>query len=88
MAEVFTGMKGQLVPLAKTVEAFEAILDGKMDSYPENVSSAVLWSLLTLTRRSTWWATSTPSLRRPTRWPRSPLKRPAAYSSQKRKMQV
>lgn len=35
VAENFTGVKGQFVPVAETVKGFKAILDGAMDSYPE-----------------------------------------------------
>lgn len=35
VAENFTGVKGQFVPVAETVRGFKAILDGQMDEYPE-----------------------------------------------------
>lgn len=35
VAENFTGIKGKYVPVEQTVKAFKAILDGEMDSYPE-----------------------------------------------------
>lgn len=35
MAEIFTGMKGQLVPLKDTITGFEEILQGKHDDIPE-----------------------------------------------------
>ncbi|MCR5580031.1 MAG: F0F1 ATP synthase subunit beta [Pseudobutyrivibrio sp.] len=35
VAENFTGVKGQFVPVAETVKGFKAILDGQMDEYPE-----------------------------------------------------
>jgi len=35
VAEVFTGMKGRLVSIDKTVTGFQEICDGKMDQYPE-----------------------------------------------------
>ena len=35
VAEVFTGVPGQYVPVAETVKGFQAILDGEMDEYPE-----------------------------------------------------
>ncbi|NLH02492.1 MAG: F0F1 ATP synthase subunit beta, partial [Clostridiales bacterium] len=35
VAEVFTGVHGQYVPLAKTIQGFQAILNGDMDDYPE-----------------------------------------------------
>ena len=35
VAEVFTGHKGQYVPIAETVRAFKEILDGKHDEVPE-----------------------------------------------------
>ena len=35
VAEVFTGIKGQYVPVAETVRGFAEILDGKWDSVPE-----------------------------------------------------
>ena len=36
VAEVFTGSKGQYVPLKETVKGFKMILDGKLDDKPEN----------------------------------------------------
>ncbi|XP_055696181.1 ATP synthase subunit beta, mitochondrial [Lutzomyia longipalpis] len=35
VAEVFTGMKGRIVPIDKTIEGFRKILDGEMDDIPE-----------------------------------------------------
>ena len=35
MAEIFTGSKGQYVPIAETIRGFKEILDGKMDNVPE-----------------------------------------------------
>ncbi|MCQ2742751.1 MAG: F0F1 ATP synthase subunit beta [Bacilli bacterium] len=35
VAEQFTGMKGQYVPLKETIRSFKAILSGAYDSYPE-----------------------------------------------------
>ena len=35
VAEVFTGVKGETVPVAETVESFEAILRGDLDEVPE-----------------------------------------------------
>src|SRR4029453_14439426 len=35
VAEVFTGLKGEYVPVAETVESFEAIVDGDLDEVPE-----------------------------------------------------
>lgn len=35
VAEVFTGIKGEYVPVAETVRGFAEILDGKWDSVPE-----------------------------------------------------
>jgi len=35
VAEVFTGSKGQYVPIAETVRGFKEILDGKHDEVPE-----------------------------------------------------
>ena len=35
VAENFTGVKGQYVPVEETVKGFKAILDGEMDKYPE-----------------------------------------------------
>jgi F-type H+-transporting ATPase subunit beta len=35
VAETFTGVPGKFVRRADTVRAFKAILDGEMDSYPE-----------------------------------------------------
>lgn len=36
VAETFTGLPGRYVPVAKTVESFKAILDGKYDDLPED----------------------------------------------------
>jgi F-type H+-transporting ATPase subunit beta len=35
VAEVFTGVKGEYVPTADTVESFEAIVKGELDDVPE-----------------------------------------------------
>jgi F-type H+/Na+-transporting ATPase subunit beta len=35
VAEVFTGVPGKFVPLSETICGFKAIIDGKMDEYPE-----------------------------------------------------
>jgi F-type H+/Na+-transporting ATPase subunit beta len=35
VAEVFTGTKGQYVPIAETVKGFKEILEGKYDDVPE-----------------------------------------------------
>ena len=35
VAEVFTGVSGEYVPVAETVESFEAIVRGELDSVPE-----------------------------------------------------
>lgn len=35
VAENFTGVKGQFVPVTETVRGFKAIIDGEMDDYPE-----------------------------------------------------
>ncbi len=35
VAEVFTGLKGEYVPVAETVESFEAIVNGDLDEVPE-----------------------------------------------------
>lgn len=35
VAENFTGVKGQFVPVEETVRGFKAILEGEMDDYPE-----------------------------------------------------
>ena len=35
VAENFTGVKGVYIPLEETVKGFKAIVDGKMDNYPE-----------------------------------------------------
>jgi F-type H+-transporting ATPase subunit beta len=35
VAEVFTGIKGVYVPVAETVEAFEALVNGELDELPE-----------------------------------------------------
>lgn len=36
VAETFTGIAGKYVPLKETIRSFKMILDGEMDSYPEN----------------------------------------------------
>ena len=36
VAETFTGLPGQYVPLTETVRSFKEILDGKYDQYPED----------------------------------------------------
>ena len=35
VAEIFTGAKGQYVPIAETIKGFKEILDGKLDDVPE-----------------------------------------------------
>jgi F-type H+/Na+-transporting ATPase subunit beta len=35
VTEVFTGLKGEYVPVAETVESFEAIVNGELDEIPE-----------------------------------------------------
>ena len=35
VAEVFTGIPGQFVPIQETIRGFQAILNGEMDEYPE-----------------------------------------------------
>ena len=35
VAEVYTGIKGEYVPLEKTIKSFKAILDGEVDDLPE-----------------------------------------------------
>jgi F-type H+/Na+-transporting ATPase subunit beta len=35
VTEVFTGLKGEYVPVAETVESFEALVDGDLDDVPE-----------------------------------------------------
>jgi F-type H+-transporting ATPase subunit beta len=35
VAENFTGVKGEFVPVEETVRGFKAIIDGEMDDYPE-----------------------------------------------------
>ena len=35
VAEVFTGLKGEYVPVSETVESFAAIVDGQLDEVPE-----------------------------------------------------
>ena len=35
VAEVFTGLTGEYVPVAETVESFEAIINGELDEVPE-----------------------------------------------------
>ena len=36
VAEVFTGMKGKLVPLKDTIEGFKGLIEGKYDDLPES----------------------------------------------------
>ncbi len=35
VAEVFTGVKGEYVPVAETVESFESLINGELDEVPE-----------------------------------------------------
>jgi F-type H+/Na+-transporting ATPase subunit beta len=35
VGEVFTGLKGIYVPVEKTVESFERLVDGELDDVPE-----------------------------------------------------
>ena len=35
MSEAFSGRKGKFVKLEKTIEGFEALLNGQGDEYPE-----------------------------------------------------
>jgi len=35
VAEVFTGVKGEYVPVAETVESFESLINGELDEIPE-----------------------------------------------------
>ena len=35
VAEVFTGVQGEYVPVAETVESFEALINGELDDIPE-----------------------------------------------------
>jgi F-type H+-transporting ATPase subunit beta len=35
VAKVFTGLEGEYVPVAETVESFEALIDGELDDVPE-----------------------------------------------------
>jgi len=35
VAEVFTGMPGQFVPIEDTIKGFKSIMDGEMDAFPE-----------------------------------------------------
>jgi F-type H+/Na+-transporting ATPase subunit beta len=35
VAEVFTGLTGEYVPVAETVESFESIINGELDEVPE-----------------------------------------------------
>ncbi|MGZ9756614.1 F0F1 ATP synthase subunit beta [Mycoplasma sp. 4423] len=37
VAEKFSGIKGQYVPLSNTIRSFKAILNGDYDSYPEDI---------------------------------------------------
>jgi F-type H+-transporting ATPase subunit beta len=36
VAEIFTGTKGQYVPISETIRGFREILDGKHDDVPES----------------------------------------------------
>ena len=36
VAENFTGIKGEYVPVSETIRGFKMIIDGEMDDYPEN----------------------------------------------------
>jgi F-type H+-transporting ATPase subunit beta len=36
VAEIFTGTKGEYVPLSETIRSFKEILEGKHDDKPEN----------------------------------------------------
>ena len=36
VAENFTGVKGEYVPLSETIKGFKAIISGEMDEYPKN----------------------------------------------------
>ena len=36
VAENFTGVKGEYVPLSETIKGFKAIISGEIDEYPEN----------------------------------------------------
>ena len=36
VASIYTGMAGKYVPLDKTIDSCNAILDGKVDDVPEN----------------------------------------------------
>jgi F-type H+-transporting ATPase subunit beta len=44
VAEQFTGMAGQYVPLEKTIEWFEKIINGELDSIPESAFN-FKWSI-------------------------------------------
>ncbi len=35
VAEQFTGLQGQLVPIEETIKGFNRILSGELDKYPE-----------------------------------------------------
>ena len=41
VAEQFTGMKGVWVSIEDTIKGFNAIIDGKVDQYPETAFSMV-----------------------------------------------
>lgn len=41
VAEQFTGMKGVWVAIEDTIKGFNAIIDGKVDQYPETAFSMV-----------------------------------------------
>jgi F-type H+-transporting ATPase subunit beta len=36
VAEVFTGKKGEITPIAETIRSFEEICEGKWDHLPED----------------------------------------------------
>lgn len=41
VAEQFTGLKGQLVPIEETIKGFNMIMDGEVDQYPESAFNLV-----------------------------------------------
>ena len=41
VAEVFTGLKGVLVPIEDTIKGFNMIMNGDVDKYPESAFNLV-----------------------------------------------
>ncbi len=57
VAEQFTGMPGQYVPLKETLRGFKMILNGECDSIPRAVSCLQAPSMMCWPRPAVrWWA--------------------------------